>query len=190
MGQERAVRYVITVLAQDRVGIIADVTDALYALSANIEAMSQTVVGRWFTMILTAAFPETVTDTQVKHEIEASGGFAALVMPSAPEQSGEHEPEGEPFVVTVVGNDRPGIVRGLTRCFAQRGVNIEDVWNEVRDGQFVVIFKVIVPSSIDAQELRYELEQVAQSIGVTVRFQHHNLFTATNALSIERPGPH
>ncbi|HEO69757.1 MAG TPA: ACT domain-containing protein, partial [Candidatus Hydrogenedentes bacterium] len=57
---ERNTRYVISVLARDHVGIIADVTGALFEHGGNIEALSQTVVGEWFTMIVRAAFPADV----------------------------------------------------------------------------------------------------------------------------------
>ncbi|MDD1762980.1 MAG: ACT domain-containing protein, partial [Methanothrix sp.] len=52
--------YVVSVVARDRVGIIADVSQTLYDLGANLEALSQTVVWEWFTMIICAAFPEHV----------------------------------------------------------------------------------------------------------------------------------
>ena len=139
MDAQRPLRYVVNVVARDRVGIVAQVSEALYELGGNLEALSQTVVWNWFTMIICGAFPEGVSAEQIRDAVEKAGDFSATVLPF-----GEPEPgrpvSGEPFVVTAAGRDQPGIVRRLTRCFAGKGINLEDVWNEVRDGQFIVIF--------------------------------------------------
>ena len=177
------VRYAISVTTRDRVGIIADVSEALYQLGGNLEALSQTVVWGWFTMIVCGAFPEGTTPEQVKQAVESAGDFIATVLPSHDAPT-PRPVEGEPFVVTVVGSDKPGIVWRLTRCFAQTGINIEDVWDEVRDGHIVVIFHVTVPPHVDRKELRYNLEQVGEELGLSVMLQHQDIFTATNALSM------
>lgn len=176
-------RFIISVLTHDRVGVIADVTESLYGLGANLEALSQTVVWGWFTMIICAAFPKGTTAEQVTETLESIGAITATVMPFG---KGKVRPpvDGEPFVVTVVGDDKPGIVRRLTRTFADKGVNIEDVWNEVRQGQFIVIFHVTVPRDIDRKEVRYELEQAAGELGVSVMLHHQDVFTATNSLAL------
>lgn len=180
---ETTTRYVISVLAHDRVGVIADVTDALYSLGANLDALSQTVVWDWFTMIICATLPASVSAGQVKEAVEKRADLTATVLPFG-QETVRAQTEGEPFVVTVIGGDRPGIVRGLTRCFADKGVNIEDVWNEVRDGQFVVIFRVTVPKDVDRKEVRYDLEQAAARLDVSVMLQHQDIFTATNSLRL------
>lgn len=180
---ELTARYVVSVVTRDRVGVIADVSDALYAMGANLEAMSQTVVWGWFTMIVCGAFPEGTTQEQVKGAVEAAGDFRATVLPF--EEGAPRQPaEGEPFVVTAVGQDKPGILRRVTRCFADKGINIEDVWDEVRDGQIIVIFHITVPRDVDRKELRYDLEQVAEELDISVMLQHQDIFTATNSLSM------
>ncbi len=181
--QNPMTRYVINVVVEDRVGIIADITEALYRLGGNLEALSQTVVWGWFTMILCGIFPEKVTAGQIKEGIEKNVGFHATVLPHTALRPGSVV-VGDPFVVTVIGKDKPGIVTALTRCFAERGINIEDVWNEVQDGQFIVIFKLTVPKRVDPKELRYELDGLAEKLAVQVRLQHQDVFTATNSLSV------
>ncbi len=179
-------RFTINVLARDRVGIIADVSEALYGLGANLEALSQTVVWGWFTMIICAAFPEKVAAADIKKTVEEAGDFQATVLPF---NGGALLPPsaGEPYVATVSGEDKPGIVRALTRCFATKGINLDDVWNEVRDGLFIVIFRITLPPHADAGDVRYELEQVAEALGMTLTMQHQDVFIATNSLSVHAP---
>ena len=176
-------RLVINVVARDRVGIIADVSETLYRLGANIDATSQTVVWGWFTMIICATFPPETRAEDVRHAVEAAGAFSATVLPfSGPTTS--QALDGEPYVATVVGADRPGIVHALTRCLASAGVNIVDVWNEVREGRFIVLFHLEVPPGVETRTLRHALDEVASKVGVTASLQHQDIFTATNSLDV------
>jgi len=181
--EQLTARYAISVTTRDRVGIIADVSEALYELGGNLEALSQTVVWGWFTMIVCGAFPEGTTPERIKQALESAGDFIATVLPST-EPSMPRPTAGEPFVVTVVGGDKPGIVRRLTRCFARKDINIEDVWDEVRDGQIVVIFHLTVPPAVEREDLRRDLDQVGGELGLSVMLQHQDIFTATNSLSM------
>jgi predicted amino acid-binding ACT domain protein len=83
-----------------------------------------------------------------------------------------------------VGDDKPGIVRRFARCCADRGVNIDDVWNEVRDGRFITIFHVTLPRDLDAKDFRYGLETTAGELGIALTLQHQDIFTATNSLEV------
>jgi glycine cleavage system transcriptional repressor len=176
-------RLVINVVARDRVGIIADVSETLYQLGANLEATSQTVVWGWFTMIICASFPPGTKLEKVRDAVEQAGPFRATVLPFAGSSAGL-PPDGEPYVATVVGDDRPGIIRALTRCLAENKVNIVDVWNEVRDGRFIVLFHLEVPPPVEARALRRALDEAAKGVGVTVSLQHQDIFTATNSLDV------
>jgi glycine cleavage system transcriptional repressor len=176
-------RYIITVLAHDRVGIVGDVSEVLYKLGANLEALSQTVVWDWFTMIVCGDFPPAVNAGQIQHAVEQVAGCSVIVAPFE-EGHSKSKVSGEPFVVTIVGEDKPGIVFRLTRYCGEQGINLEDVWNEVRDGRFIVIFHVTLPSHLDAKAVRYDLEHLAGDIGVSLSFQHQDIFTAMNSLQV------
>ncbi|HOD49182.1 MAG TPA: ACT domain-containing protein [Candidatus Hydrogenedentes bacterium] len=176
-------RYVINVVTRDQVGIIANVSDALFRLGGNLEALSQTVVWGWFTMIVCGEFPRRVSAKEIKEAVESSGDYRAIVLPHDGLREGKPL-EGEPFIVTVKGEDKPGIVRRLTRCFSQRGINIDDVWFEVREGQFIVIFHVTIPAAVDPGEVRHELENAAKELNVSLMVRHQDIFVATNSLSV------
>lgn len=181
--------YIVSALCPDRPGIIADISDALFGLGGNLEAISQTIMQGWFTMLLQCAFPPDVTREKIAGTLDGLSGIAFTVRPAS-ERISAIPPEGEPYVLTVVGDDQPGIVRLLSRCCARRGVNIGDVWNEVRDGRFITIFHVSVPRGVDPGEFRNELAGASSEIGVETTLQHQNIFTATNSLQVfTRRGP-
>ena len=179
----RASRYVINIVTRDQVGIIANVSDALFRLGGNLEALSQTVVWGWFTMIVCGAFPKEVSADDIKEAVEKAGDYRAVVLNHGALTEGKPL-EGEPFVVTVKGEDKPGIVRRLTRCFSEKGINIDDVWFEVREGEFIVIFHVTMPPAVDPGDIRYELETAAGELNVSLVLRHQDIFVATNSLSV------
>ena len=175
--------YMISVLAPDRSGIIADVSRAIYELGGNLEAASQTIMQGWFTMLVRVTFPSEVTGESVQEALHKAGDFDVIVRPFH-ERERPKPVAGEPYVMSAVGEDKPGIVHGLSRCCARRGVNIEDVWNEVRDGRFIIIFHLAVPRDVDPKDFRYDLERVAGELGVALTLQHQDIFTATNSLQV------
>ena len=176
-------RFVINVVTRDHVGIIATVSDTLYNLGGNLEAVSQTVVWGWFTMIVCGEFPSTVSAEDIKTAVESAGDFKATVFPTDREAE-TLTLEGEPFIVTIRGTDQPGIVRKFSHCFAAANINIDDVWFEVQKEQFIVIFHVIVPLGADTREVRQELESAAEDMGVEIMLRHQDIFVATNSLSV------
>ncbi len=183
MASDETTRYVISILARDHVGIIADATEALYQRGADIIALSQTVVGPWFTMILSADFPVDTTADDIKTLLEDTDDWQAMVVPFDTTQP-DCGMTGEPYVVTTVGENKPGIVQRFARCFADRGVNVSDVWNEIKGDKFVEIFHVTVPSTVDPKELRHDLDAAASDLDVSMNFQHQDIFTATTSLSV------
>ena len=172
----------ISVLCPDRRGVVADVADVVYAMGGNLEATSQTIMQGWFTMLVAARFPTGASTDQLEQRLREAGSFDVLVRRS--DERGRAPAEGEPFIITCVGDDKPGIVRRLARCCANRNVNIDDVWNEVRDGRFITIFHVTLPRDLDAKDFRYQLETVAGELGITLTLQHQDIFTATNSLEV------
>lgn len=172
----------ISVLCPDRRGVVADVADVVYAMGGNLEATSQTIMQGWFTMLVAARFPTGASTDQVEQRLRDAGSFDVIVRRGG--GCGRGPAEGEPFIITCVGDDKPGIVRRLARCCANRNVNIDDVWNEVREGRFITIFHVTLPRDLDAKDFRYELETAAGELGITLTLQHQDIFTATNSLEV------
>lgn len=176
--------FIVNVVVRDRVGVVAEITNALFELGANLEALSQTVVQGWFTMLASVSLPSEMQADDVRAAIEKAGTFHATVLPVEGPGLAPPSPAGAPYVVTVEGHDRPGIFKELTRIMAAAGANLDDVWNEVRDERFVVVFRLTLPARVDPKSLRYDLAESAASMGLTLTMQHQDIFTATNSLSV------
>lgn len=67
-------RAIVTVIGEDRVGIVAKVATALAESGANIEDISQTLMQDLFTMIMLVSLDESVAAfTAVKEQLRAVG---------------------------------------------------------------------------------------------------------------------
>lgn len=79
--------------------------------------------------------------------------------------------ESKLVAVTVVGNDQPGIVAGVTRTLYEVGCNLEDASSAILRGHFTMTLIVGTPGEMTAETLEYLLQPVASkhSLVVTVR---------------------
>lgn len=111
--------------------------------------------------------------------------LSVLVRPAVLEQWGAGL-ACEPFVVTVDGPDRPGLIGSMSRIFGRHGVNIENlkaILGEGGEGHALFVFEVMVPESVDLGRLRRELALEATRLNLRVSVQHRNIFEAIHRVS-------
>ena len=81
------------------------------------------------------------------------------------------------WLLEIVGQDRPGIVREISRVLARRGVNVEELETECQSAamsgemMFTARAKVRVPAACSVGDLRGELEKIGQDLIVEVSLQ-------------------
>jgi len=117
--------FMLALVGRDRVGIVAQITDALYRGGCNLGEASMLRLGTNFTMMM-------MVNTQL-HE----NALISLIQPTADQLDlhlhidyieGEVHPHPEPDVKIVVhGADRAGIVAQVTGELANAGLNILDL---------------------------------------------------------------
>jgi glycine cleavage system transcriptional repressor len=180
---------VLNVMAEDRPGIVSAVSGAVAGLEGNIEAVSQTVLTGYFTLIMLVDMPAGVSGEQLKACVEGGGSdhaFMVLVRPVRPSPPRVVPKGSETFIVTIMGEDRPGTISRFSNYMAEKGVNITDLYGDRQESRFVLVSQVQVPPQWDIGMLQADLEHLGQEMGFTVRMQHENLFVATNELRLRR----
>ena len=94
--------------------------------------------------------------------------------------------KAEPFVITVRGEDRPGLVYAITTILAEQGVNITCLGAEVvpvdQRLDYIQIYEVDIPRDTDFSLIQKALREKGAAIGVTVDMQHRNIFRAINQI--------
>ncbi|ADC69416.1 ACT domain-containing protein [Methanocaldococcus sp. FS406-22] len=80
-------------------------------------------------------------------------------------------------VVSVIGQDRTGIVAGISKVLAENNVNILDISQTIMDNLFAMIMLVDISNAkVDFATLKNELEKAGKGLGVQVIVQHEDIF--------------
>ena len=140
--------YIVTVTAADRVGIVHSVTGTIREAGGNILELSQTVLRDHFTIILAVEFPDARNTRTLSAAIIANGATFDLNVEVIDAAGTRPEPvtvEGERFILTVLGPDRPGIIHAISGGLAERGVNIVDLHARMDNGRFAMIMEAFLP---------------------------------------------
>jgi glycine cleavage system transcriptional repressor len=157
----------VTVLGQDRTGIVAEVTRALSDLNGNLEDSTMTLLRGHFAMVLLVRTGASATAVEAALNPVSAGG--SLVV-NARVLGGPtlNEVRGPSYALRVHGADRPGIVATITAVVARHGANIVDLTTRLVEGLYVLTAELQLPSEASAGGLQAELRGAAQELGVEV----------------------
>lgn len=160
---------VITVFAPDQPGQVERIADCIAKHGGNwLESRMSRLAGQ-FAGIVKVGVP-------IEHQgelLDALQGLAAHGIRVMAAQSGvESSREWKPIVMELVGNDRPGIVRDITRLLAEQGVNVERLVTEVSPAPMSseILFHAEavlgVPLALSLDTLKAHLETLADELMV------------------------
>jgi len=179
-------KFTISLVSEDRPGIVANVSAAVFELEGNILGLSQTVVEGYFTIILVGEFPGTVTSEGIRKTIEKSGGtgeYSVIVRDyKKPRLPAYLEKDATEYVLTATGPDNKGIIHHISRTLSGRGINILDIAVYKEKDQVMIVAQVLVPHSVDLFCLKDELAALGMSQKLSVHLQHINIFKETNRI--------
>ena len=156
----------VTVVGHDRPGIVADVSRILAGLGLNLTDSTMTRLRGHFAMTLVCtgdAEPAAVESALAP--LCSDGSLQTTAWQVRPEE--EIPAEGSPYVVSVHGADRLGIVAAVTGVLARAGGNITDLTTRLADPLYVLVAEVDVPDGV-AEDLAAALAVVADELGVDV----------------------
>jgi glycine cleavage system regulatory protein len=160
---------VLTVIGRDRPGLVSALSDKAAACGANwLESRMARLAGQFAGIVHVQ-----VADEQVEALVAAMRGLdaAGLRVDVTPAAS-PGPAAGRVLALELVGQDKPGIVRDVSRALAERGVGIEEFESEVASGAmsgealFRARARLRVPDSVSADELRRAMEALANELMV------------------------
>ncbi|WP_159501911.1 glycine cleavage system protein R [Microbacterium sp. 18062] len=162
---------VLTVVGNDRAGIVAAVADVVSEHGGNWENSQLAELASAFAGIIEVS----VAPARAEALGDALGGIAGLLTIAV--QAGglrEDTSAARRFSFEILGNDRPGIVREVTSALSARGVSIDRMTTATRDAAmaggrlFEAAITASVPASVDVDELALDIERLATEIQVDV----------------------
>jgi glycine cleavage system transcriptional repressor len=157
--------YAITVVGQDRPGIIADVSAILAERGLNLTDSTMTLLRGHFAMTLVCTGGSSAE--QIETALASLSGDGDLVLTVREVAADVTAPSsGGRYVLSLHGADRLGIVAAATRVLASAGGNITDLTTRLSGDFYVLVAEVDLPSTVDLDRLVGELGGVASGLGV------------------------
>jgi len=160
---------VLTVIGDDKPGIVEQISDRVLAVGGNWEESSMARLAGKFAGVLRVSVPAGRADALAAQLRTLSAHGLTVVAEDSP------VPEPIPsrhLHLSVVGNDRPGIVREIAQTLANHQVNIEtldtDVSSAPMSGEllFHAHATLYVPASVTVDQVRSMLEALASEMMV------------------------
>jgi glycine cleavage system transcriptional repressor len=155
----------VTVIGVDRPGIIAAVTGALAEVGGNLADSSMTILGGHFAMSLLVSVEAGEDAVRAALDPVTTLLDLSSFVGTVSVEPG-HGGAGAPYVVSVHGADRPGIVSRLMGVIASYGGNVTDLTTRLTGTLYVVVADIDLPGDVEA--LRAALGEAADELGVEV----------------------
>jgi glycine cleavage system transcriptional repressor len=161
----RVTRHAITVLGHDRPGIIAETTGRLAGLGLNLEDSTMTLLRGHFAMMLVCE--GDAPDAEIRSALAplADDGTLTVTVREVPVEPA-YQPSGSPWVLTVHGGDRPGIVSAVVGEVASVGGNITDLTTRLSGDLYLLVAEIDLPAGTDVGALRGAVDAAAGALGV------------------------
>jgi glycine cleavage system regulatory protein len=161
---------VLIVIGPDRPGIVDSLSTTVAAHGANwLESRMAHLAGH-FTGLLRVRVPDAQT-AALRRALHALEGEGLRVLVEAGTAT-EPDADSRALALDLVGLDRPGIVRDVSRALSLRGVNVEELETSCESAPMSgeTLFRarahLRVPASAELEELRATLEKIAGELMV------------------------
>ena len=124
-----------------------------------------------FAMILIVKLPNNISTNTLTNKLKSRINKLHLYVSLRELKASEirkEKPVGEPYIISVFGSDKPGIVYNISEILAKNKVNITDVQTDISDGTYIMLIEVRIPDIININTLKNQLETIAKSLNVSV----------------------
>lgn len=155
----------ITAVGRDRPGIVAGLTEALYAVGANMQDCRAALLRGSFAIVMAVSVPDDVDAQAATAALRPAADELGLTLWIGETAADPGVGSGAHCVVSVYGADHPGIVSAVTRVLADRGVNIEDLSSRIVGDPpvYVLGIECELPEGMTALALHAHLAPVASA---------------------------
>ena len=79
-------------------------------------------------------------------------------------------------IITVLGNDKVGIIAKICTYLSENGVNILDISQTIVKGYFNMLMIADTEKSITFEELALGLKNLGEELGVQIKIQQEAIF--------------
>ena len=161
--------FAVTVVGNDRPGIVAHTCRVLFELGCNLEDATSTILRGHFAMMLIVAAPAEVDGRTLEDRLRTVADELSLVITARPVEEARLDVRPATHTVSVYGADRPGIVYRVAELLASHGVNVTDLQSRIIDSDerriYAVILEAAIPEGVDVEA---GLRRLKEELGLDV----------------------
>lgn len=165
---------VLTIIGDDKPGLVEKLSTVIADNSGNWLNSSMSQLAGKFAGILQVSVPESSADKLIADLNALSNNFKLVIEKVSQEIPAQSL---RTISMNLVGNDRPGIIREVSRALAKSAFNVEDLETECgpapmsADILFHARATLQVPEDADLDALRDELERIADDLIVEIQLE-------------------
>ena len=164
--------YIITFIGDDRPGLVEHLSRTIEGNGGNWHDSRLSQLGGKFSGLILVSLPAANGDAlELALKGLSASGLSVRVTPTL---DGSDDSGGKNISLTVLGPDRKGIVREISRALAERQVNVIEMDSEVNSAPmsgellFQARIHAQIPSSVDLDDLEDTLEEIANQMTLDI----------------------
>ena len=160
----------LTVLGQDRAGIVAGVTKVLFEHGCNLEDSSATRLRDSFAMILIAELPAEPRFDTLRSALQAAAEElgVSVDLRDLGSRAPQPPPAGRLFDLAVYGADHPGIVYRVAQALAALDCNVTDVTTHIAGSVYLMMMEMTVPETVSDEVLEACMAALRAELAVDI----------------------
>ena len=170
--------FIVTFIGDDRPGLVEQLSSAIERCGGNWQESRLSQLGGKFAGLVLVSLPEDTGDNP-EHTLKglASSGISVRVTPAT---GGVTASEGRRITLAVLGPDRPGIVREISRALAAEHVNVIEMESEVSSapmsGELLFRAEILaeIPRGASQEALSDALDGIAEQMTLEIDLGAHS----------------
>lgn len=167
--------YIVTFIGDDRPGLVEALSRVIESNQGNwLESRLSQLGGKFAGLVLVALPGENGNALEADLKALSSSGLSVRVTPATAPAAAR---SGRAITLTVIGPDRLGIVREISRALAQREVNVVEMDSTVSSAPmsaeliFTARIDAEIPEHVDLDDLEDSLEEIANVMTLEIELE-------------------
>ena len=164
--------YIITFIGDDRPGLVEQLSSVIESNRGNWHESRLSQLGGKFAGLILVSLP-TVSGPELEAQLKALS-LSGLSVRVTPTTETTIDGGGKAITLTVLGPDRLGIVREISRALAERNINVVEMDSQVDSAAMSgeLLFKARIdaqiPESTDMDDLHDSLEEIGNNMTLDI----------------------
>ncbi len=167
--------YIVTFIGDDRPGLVESLSRAIENNRGNWLESRLSQLGSKFAGLVLVSLPgDNGPALEADLKSLSASGLSVRVTPATSLTASNR---GQSITLTVIGPDRLGIVREISRALAQREVNVVEMDSEVSSAPmsaeliFSARIDAEIPEHTDLDDLEDSLEEIANTMTLEIELE-------------------